>query len=105
MFSKKMLFFCLLLLSLTGNAQQFTVFLANQSSTSTTFEVDLMIVIPEGGRRLTAVSAGINYNPAILNGGTPCTTLGCGSWSLVANTIAPEILANGGLDMQIKAAV
>jgi hypothetical protein len=98
MFSKKMLFFCLLLLSLTGNAQQFTVFLANQSSTSTTFEVDLMIVIPEGGRRLTAVSAGINYNPAILNGGTPCTTAGCGSWSLVANTIAPEILANGGLN-------
>jgi len=98
-FSKKALLFGLLLISLTGYSQtQFTVSLANQTSTSTTFEVDVMLTVPTNGRRIFAVSAGINFNTAIMNSGTPCTTINCGSWELVANTIAPELLANGGLN-------
>jgi Putative metal-binding motif/Secretion system C-terminal sorting domain len=97
MFSKKALLFCLLLLSLTGSAQQFTLTLANQSSTSTTFSFDLMLTVPAGGRRVHSVSAGINFNAAILNGGTPATTAGT-SFLLVPGTIAPELQANGGLN-------
>jgi hypothetical protein len=101
MLSKKALLFCLLLLSLSGNAQQFTLTLANQSSTSTTFDFDLMLTVPAGGRRVHSVSAGINFNAAILNGGTPSTVasnVGAASFLLVPGTIAPELLANGGLN-------
>jgi hypothetical protein len=93
--SKKVLLFCLLLLSLVGNAQQFTLTLANQTSTSTTFEFDVMLTVPAGGRRVHSVSAGINFNAAILNGGTPATAT---SFAVVPGTIAPEFLANGGLN-------
>ena len=96
---KKALLFILLLLSLTGHTQ--ILFLSNQSSTSTTFDVDLMITIPSLGRRLTAVSAGINYTNTILNGGAPSVTAsnsGGTSWVLVPGSVAPEILANGGLN-------
>ena len=72
-------------------------------STSDTFEVDVILTIntPAEGVRLCGVTAGINYNPAILNGGTPCTTssnLGCDSWILIPGTIAPELTTNGGLN-------
>jgi hypothetical protein len=42
-------------------------------SITNTFEVDVILTIntPAEGVRLCAVTAGINYNPAILNGGTP----------------------------------
>ena len=96
---KKALLFLFLLLSLTGHTQ--ILFLSNQSSTSTTFDVDLMITIPSLGRRLTAVSAGINYTNTILNGGAPSVTAsnsGGTSWVLVPGSVAPEILANGGLN-------
>ena len=100
-FSKKFLLFCLLLLSLMGNAQQFTLTLANQSSTSTTFEFDLMLTVPSGGRRVHSVSCGINFNAAILNGGTPsnvASNVGAASFLLIPGTEAPELTANGGLN-------
>ena len=100
MFSKKALLFCLLLLSLTGSAQQFTLTLANQSSTSTTFDFDLMLTVPSGGRRVHSVSAGINFDAAILNGGLPATTAGT-SFLLVAGSIASELTANGGLNTMV----
>ena len=87
--------------SLIGYAQHFTVTLDNFTSTTNTFEVDVILTIntPSEGVRLCAVSAGINFNPAILNGGTPCNSYtGCDSWILVPGTIAPELTANGGLN-------
>jgi len=96
---KKALLFCLLLSSFTSEAQtQFTFALANQASTSNTFEFDLMITVPSGGRRIYGLSAGVNFNASILNGGTPCTANNCGSYSIVAGTTATELTANGGLN-------
>ena len=96
---KKALLFCLLLSSFTSEAQtQFTFALANQTSTSNTFEFDLMITVPSGGRRIYGLSAGVNFNASILNGGTPCTVNNCGSYSIVAGTTATELTANGGLN-------
>jgi hypothetical protein len=100
-FSKKALLFCFLMLSLTLSAQQFTLTLANQTSTSNTFDFDLMLTVPSGGRRVHSVSAGINFDAAILNGGTPAivaSNLGAASFLLVPGSIAPELQANGGLN-------
>jgi hypothetical protein len=93
-----LLFF--LTFSLIGYAQHFTVTLDNFMSTTNTFEVDVILIIntPAQGVRLCSVSAGINFNSAILNGGTPCVTNNCGSWALIPGTIAPELTANGGLN-------
>jgi hypothetical protein len=95
LFSKKGLVLCLLMLSSLGFAQAtFNISLANAAQTSTTtFEVDVMISVltPTNGVRLASVSCGINYNSAILNGGTPCTTNNCGSWSQVAGTTASQL--------------
>ena len=100
---KKLLLLFLLVSSATGFAQHFTVTLDNFMSTTNTFEVDVILTInaPAEGARLCGTSVGINYNPAILNGGMPCTTYsyeGCNSWILVPGTIAPE-LANVGLSV------
>ena len=99
---KTMLLF-LLVVSATGYAQHFTVTLDNFLQTTTTFQVDVVLIVdaPAAGVRLSGLSTGINYNPAILNGGTPCTnnsTFGCGSWILMPGTISPELTANGGLN-------
>jgi hypothetical protein len=69
------LLLCLLLLSFTGNAQvagtHFTVGLANVTSTSNTIEMDLRLTVDGSvNSRLLGFSAGINYNTAIVNGGT-----------------------------------
>ncbi|MFN9114090.1 MAG: T9SS type A sorting domain-containing protein [Bacteroidota bacterium] len=99
LFSKKALLFCLLLVSMISEAQtQFTFTIANQTSTSNTFEFDILMTVPTGGRRIYGLSAGVNFNNAILNGGTPCTTNNCGSYSFVAGSAAPELTANGGLN-------
>ena len=89
--------------STTGFAKHFTVTLDNFMSTTNTFEVDVILTIntPAEGVRLCAVTAGINYNPAILNGGTPCVTNSCGSWALIPGTIAPELTSNGGLNTMV----
>lgn len=82
------------MLSATGFAQNFTVSLANPVNPSpTTFEVDVMLTInaPAEGVLLSQISTGINYNVGILNGGTPCTTAGCGSWAYVAGTKAAAL--------------
>ena len=99
---QKIMLLFLLAFSLIGYGQHFTVTLDNFMSTSNTFEVDVVLIVdaPAEGVRLCAVSAGINYNPAILNGGTPCTfssNSGCDSWILLPGTIAPE-LTGGGLN-------
>ena len=69
------LLLCLLLLSFAGNAQvagtHFAVGLANVTSTSTTIEMDLQLTVDGSvNSRLLGFSAGINYNTAIVNGGT-----------------------------------
>jgi hypothetical protein len=97
---KKTMLLGLLMLPFLGIAQHFTVSLANMTTTSDTFEVDVTLTIDgTTGVRLTSCSTGINFNPAILNGGTPCSPNNCGSWSLVPGTIAPELTANGGLNL------
>ena len=78
---------CLFMLSLTGFSQtNFSVFLANGANPSTTtFEVDIMLTVvsPAAGVRLSGVTTGVNFNFSALNGGTPCTTAGCGTWLYV----------------------
>lgn len=103
---QKIMLLVFLAFSLIGYGQHFTVTLDNFMSTTNTFEVDVILTIntPAEGVRLCAVSAGINYNPAILNGGTPCTNnsiSGCDSWILIPGTIAPELTANGGLNTMV----
>lgn len=96
--SKRFLLLCLFLVSLSGYSQAtLSVTLANGSSTSNTFEFDLMLVVtaPTAGVVINAVTAGVEYNTAILNGGTPCTTGNCGSVTLIAGTAAPELTGVG----------
>lgn len=82
LFTKKILFFSLLLAVFSGNAQHFTVTLDNFTSTSNSFEVDLVLIVdaPVQGVRLAGMGAGMMFNQDILNGGTPCTTTNCGSF-------------------------
>lgn len=103
---QKIMLLFLISFSLVGYAQHFTITLDNFMSTSNTFEVDVILIIntPAEGVRLSGVTAGINYNSAILNGGTPCTTSsmsGCDSWILIPGTTAPELTANGGLNPMV----
>jgi len=96
--SKRFLLLCLFLVSLSGYSQStLSVTLANGSSTSNTFEFDLMLVVtaPTAGVVINAVTAGVEYNTGILNGGTPCTTANCGSVTLIAGTAAPELTGVG----------
>ena len=77
-----------MMLSLSGFAQvagtHFTVGLANVTSTSTTMEMDVTVTVDGSvGSRISAVSVGINYNVGILNGGLPCSTANCGSWTYI----------------------
>ena len=93
--AKKIFLIGFFLYSITGFSQQFTVSLANGSNpTPTTFEVDIVLTViaPVAGIRLSSVTTGVNYNPTILNGGTPCTTAGCGSWAYVGGK-SPAIAA------------
>ena len=95
---KRVLLFSLFLVSLSGYSQAtLSVTLANGSSTSNTFEFDLMLVVaaPTAGVVINAVTAGVEYNTAILNGGLPCTTAGCGSVTLIPGTAAPELTGVG----------
>jgi hypothetical protein len=99
LFSKKALLFCLLLVSMISEAQtQFTFTIANQTSTSNTFEFDILLTVPTGGRRIYGLSAGVNFSNTILNGGTPCTVNNCGSYIFIPGSAAPELTANGGLN-------
>ena len=96
--SRRFLLLCLFLVSLSGYSQStLSVTLANGSSTSNTFEFDLMLVVtaPTAGVVINAVTAGVEYNTGILNGGTPCTTGNCGSVTLIAGTAAPELTGVG----------
>jgi hypothetical protein len=97
-FSKRFFLLCLFLVSLSGYSQAtLGLTLANGSSTSNTFEFDLMLVVtaPTAGVVINGISAGVEYNSAILNGGTPCTTNGCGAVTLIAGTAAPELVGVG----------
>lgn len=90
----------IMLFNITGFAQtHFTVWLANVTSTSTTLEVDVMFSVdaPVDGVRLSTVSVGINYDAAILNGGTPCSIINCGSWAYVSgkSAIISSLIATG----------
>ena len=90
------LLLCLLLLSFAGNAQvagtHFAVGLANVTSTSTTIEMDLQLTVDGSvNSRLLGFSAGINYNTAIVNGGT-LTFEYIGGRSQVLSTFNPNTL-------------
>ena len=90
------LLLCLLLLSLAGNAQvagtHFAVGLANVTSTSTTIEMDLQLTVDGSvNSRLLGFSAGINYNTAIVNGGT-LTFEYIGGRSQALSTFQPNAL-------------
>ena len=83
--SKAIFFMGIVLLTVSGFAQaKYTISLANPTSTSTTLEVDVLLTVNIApGERIYIVNAGINYSNSILNGGAPCTTNGCGSWSYI----------------------
>jgi hypothetical protein len=95
---KKFMLLCTLLLSLSGIAQvqgtSFTYTLANATNpTPTTFEVDVMLVVnhtgtalADGGVKIAQLAFGINFDPVILNGGTPSTTSGAGTFALISGT-------------------
>ncbi|MBF6640199.1 hypothetical protein IVB69_01775, partial [Flavobacterium sp. J49] len=77
--SKKLFVLIFSVLSFMGNAQvagtHFTVTLANVTSTSNTIEFDVMLTIDgtgdaAAGVKLSAMSVGVNYNTAIVNGGS-----------------------------------
>jgi Secretion system C-terminal sorting domain len=97
---QKIMLLFFLAFSLIGYGQHFTVTLENFMSTTNYFEVDVVLIVdaPAEGIRLCGFESGIFYNPTILNGGTPCTAMNCGSWSLIAGSTSPEITANGGLN-------
>ncbi len=90
----KALLLGLFVLPLLGNAQHFTVTLANLTNTANTLEVDVLLIVdaPTQGVRLAALATGINYNPAILNGGTPCTDSNCGSWAFIPGSRSTELM-------------
>jgi hypothetical protein len=81
-------------LSLAGYSQHFTATLANLVTTTNTLEVDVVLIIdaPTAGVKLSSFSTGIYYNPAILNGGTPCTTINCGSWDYIPGTRSSQLV-------------
>ena len=96
--SKRLFLLCLFLVSLSGYSQAtLGLTLANGTSTSNTLEFDLMLVVtaPGAGVVINGISAGVEYNTAILNGGTPCTAGNCGSVTLIAGTAAPELTGVG----------
>lgn len=97
---KKTILLGLLMLPLFGFSQHFTLTLDNFASTCNTIEVDVMLTVnaPIEGVRLKAFTTGINFNPAILNGGLPCSTTNCGSWAMIEESTAPEIAVEGGLN-------
>nr|WP_294775996.1 T9SS type A sorting domain-containing protein [uncultured Flavobacterium sp.] len=104
---KGLLLLCLLMISFTGFSQvagtHFTVSLANVTSTSTTMEFDVMLTVDGTGAaatgvKLSAMSAGINYNTAIVNGGTlSCAYIGGKSTQLsgLINPTAPSTITPG----------
>ncbi len=91
--SKNFLILSLFIISLTGFAQHSNVTLANATSpTPNTFEVDVVLnVLNPAGYRLASVAFGINYAPAILNGGLSCTTINCGTWTMIPGTRSPAV--------------
>ncbi|MFN3969121.1 MAG: secretion protein, partial [Flavobacterium sp.] len=105
--SKKLLVLIFLMLSFIGFAQEsgthFTVSLANVTSTANTLEFDVMLTIDGAGdaadgQKMSAMSAGINYNTAIVNGGTlTCAYIGGKSAAIagLVNTTTPSTVTAG----------
>ncbi|MGK4568321.1 hypothetical protein [Flavobacterium sp. 3HN19-14] len=97
-YGKKLLLLCFLMLSYAGFAQvagtSFTYTLANPSNPSpTTLEFDINLVVnhtgtalADGGVKVANLQYGVNFNPNIMNGGTPSTAANGGSFVLIANT-------------------
>jgi len=90
------LLLCLLSLPLKGSAQtHYTMWLANTSSTSTTMEMDVMFSVdsPVEGVKLSGLSAGINYNTSIVNGGTLTLSYVGGKTPIVASLVNSSLNA------------
>ncbi|MGK4568330.1 T9SS sorting signal type C domain-containing protein [Flavobacterium sp. 3HN19-14] len=95
---KKLLLLSLLMLSYSGFAQvegaNFKLTLGNPSFPSPTtldFDVNLVVnhtgtALADGGIKIGNLQYGINFNPAILNGGTPSTAPNGGSFVLLPGT-------------------
>lgn len=91
---QKIMLLFFLAFSLIGRGQHFSMTLDNLTATSTSFEVDLMLTIdaldaPPEGFWIRFINWGINFNPAILNGGDPC----CGALTVIEGSVAPEMAA------------
>ncbi len=105
--SKKLLVLFFLMISFIGNSQvagtHFTVTLANVTSTVNTMEFDVMLTIDgtgdaAAGVKMSAMSVGINYNTAIVNGGTlSCAYVGGKSAQLsgLINPASPSTVTAG----------
>lgn len=90
------LLLCLLSLPLKGSAQtHYTMWLANTSSTSTTMDMDVMFSVdsPVEGVKLSGLSAGINYNTSIVNGGTLTLSYVGGKTPIVASLVNSSLNA------------
>jgi hypothetical protein len=90
------LLLCLLSLPLKGSAQtHYTMWLANTSSTSTTMDMDVMFSVdsPVEGVKLSGLSAGINYNTSIVNGGTLSLSYVGGKTPIVASLVNSSLNA------------
>ncbi len=94
--SKKLLVLIFLMFSFLGNAQvagtHFTVTLANVTSTSNTMEFDVMLTVDGTGAaatgvKLSAMQVGVNYNTAIVNGGTLTLTYAGGKSAAIAGLV------------------
>lgn len=93
---KNLLLLCLLMISYLGNAQvagtHFTVSLANVTSTSNTMDFDVKLTIDgtgasASGVKMSAMSVGINYNTAIVNGGTLTLSYVSGKSAAIAGLV------------------
>jgi hypothetical protein len=96
--SKNLVVLFLLLLSMTGLAQvpgaNFKMTLANATfPTPTTLEFDILLIaqhtgtaLADGGIKVGNLQYGINFDPAILNGGNPSKEANSGSFTLVPGT-------------------
>ena len=103
---KNAILLCLLMLSFTGFAQEagtnFTVSLANVTSTSNTMEFDILLTIngtgdASDGQRLSGMQVGINYNTGILNAGTVSCAYLSGKSTAIAGLVnnAPNTATSG----------
>ena len=88
----------LMMVSITGKAQtvtggQYSISIASATATANTIDVDLIasVVNPSAGMRLTGFQTTINFNTAIINGGTISAALVTGTGGAITFATAGTI--------------